>query len=300
MNTTASLGTRWRQARRPSVAVVTCQKYPHLYEEDRPLLGALRERGIAARPVLWDSPDVAWQDHDLVLVRSPWDYPSRPREFLAWYQGVSTVTTIINSYAAVQSNQHKSYLRDLWHAGAPVIPTEVIKRPSAAARVVAQCGWPEAVLKPAISMGGRGVHRLSSADLKALDASSTGDWVVQPLLRRVQDEGEFSLVYINGRPSHAVRKVPARGEIRIQEAHGGAHAPYPLGLELLAVGDAIIDAARARDELIVRVDLIRNDEGDLLLGELELTSPRLFFCHHGSAIRTLADAIYARLAQTDN
>jgi glutathione synthase/RimK-type ligase-like ATP-grasp enzyme len=266
-----------------------------LYEEDRPLLDALSRRGMKAGIAVWDDSSMDWGAFDVVLVRSPWDYPSRPEEFLAWYATVSAVTSVVNSYETVRGNQHKGYLRELWQRGAPTIPTAVIARPSAAASVAADYGWDEAVLKPAISMGGRGVHRLAEADLPALDAGSTGDWIVQPLLRRIEDEGEISLVYVDGQPTHAVRKWPAAGEIRIQESHGGSHGSYPLEPELLAVGDAVVDMAGVRGELVVRVDVIRDDEGHLLLGELELTSPRLFFGYCPSAVELLAEAVRTRL-----
>ena len=47
------------------------------------LLPALAERGLDARWVVWDDPDVDWSE-GLVAVRSTWDYERRREEFLAW------------------------------------------------------------------------------------------------------------------------------------------------------------------------------------------------------------------------
>ncbi|MEU9979042.1 hypothetical protein [Streptomyces sp. NPDC051014] len=280
---------------RPRVAVVTSRQYEHLYEEDRPLLAAFDEHNIDAVPAVWDDPSVNWRDYDLVLLRSPWDYPSHPKVFLDWCHSVSWQTTIVNSFTAIRGNQHKGYLRELHRRGAPVIPTVVVAKPSDAIAAAAERGWAEPVLKPATSMGGRGVHLLTGTDVAALDATSTGDWVVQPLQRNIRDEGEISLIYLDGRLSHAVRKWPAPGEIRIQESHGGSHSPHPVNTELVEVGEAVLDAAEVRDELVVRIDVIRGDHGGLLLCELELTAPRLFFGHHPAAVDALVEAIGARL-----
>ncbi|MEU9979511.1 hypothetical protein [Streptomyces sp. NPDC051014] len=280
---------------RSRVACVTCLEYAQLYEEDRPLLDALARRGIDAEPAVWDDPHIRWADFDLVLVRSPWDCHSRSAEFLHWYTTVSEMTEIHNSLAVVRGNQHKGYLRTLEQQGAPVIPTAVVEKPSDAPAVAAAQGWGEAVLKPATAMGGDGVYLLSEADTEALEATFTGDWIVQPFLPRIREEGELSLIYINGKASHAVRKRPAAGEIRVHESRGGSHTPHPLNQELLEVGEAVIDAAAVRGELVARVDLIRGRDGRLLLCELELTSPRVFFCHFPSAVDTLADAVQERL-----
>ncbi|MFK0229989.1 RimK family alpha-L-glutamate ligase [Streptomyces sp. NPDC090303] len=297
--TPSSIPAPDRPRRRPRVACVTSRQYENLYEEDRPLLTAFAERGIDARAAVWDDPAVVWPEYDLVLLRSPWDYHARPEAFLDWYRTVSEQTVTVNSFKAVSGNQHKGYLRELHRRGAPVIPTAVILKPSAARATAAEHGWADPVLKPATSMGGRGVHRVAEVDTVALDATSTGDWVVQPLQRNVYDEGEISLVYLGGRLSHAVRKWPGPGEIRIQESHGGSHGPHPVDAELIAAGDEVIDAAGVRDELVVRIDLIRGDDGRLLLCELELTAPRLFFCHHPAATDALADAVSGRIELRD-
>jgi len=281
---------------RPVVACVTCAAYPELYQEDRVLLEAFAEHDFDARSAIWDDPTVDWSAFDVVLVRSPWDAHARTAQFLAWYESVSRQTTIFNSLHAVQGNQHKGYLCALGERGAPVIPTVVVRAPSEAAHVAFEHGWDKAVVKPATAMGGSGVYLVSEVDTVALDSASTGDWVVQPYLPSITDEGEISLIYIGGRASHAVQKWPKAGEIRVHESHGGSHALRPLDAELIAVGDRIVRLAEVGHELVARVDLIRDDDGRLLLCELELTSPRLFFGHCPAAVDELVEEVVKRSA----
>jgi hypothetical protein len=47
--------------------------------------------------------------------------------------------------------------------------------------------------------------------------------------------------------------------------------------------------------LYARVDLIRGDDGEPLLLELELTEPSLFFAHSAGAARRLADELLGSL-----
>ncbi|MFI9250528.1 RimK family alpha-L-glutamate ligase [Streptomyces sp. NPDC053069] len=281
-----------------TVACVTCTRLPGLCEDDQPLLSALRSRGIEPVPVAWDDPTVDWSAFPLVVVVSPWDYPDRSAEFLAWYERVASVTTIANSLDAVRANHHKRYLADLAAAGAPVIPTEIVDDPGHARAVARRHGWADAVVKPATALGGRGVTLLSAVSATSFgDAPGSGEWCLQPFLSNVRGEGEISVVHIDGRLSHALVKRPPAGEIRVHEGYGGTHEPYPVTAELAEAADAVMDAAGCRDELYARVDLIRADDGRLQLVELDVTSPCLFFCHRPEAAAAFAEAVELRLVR---
>ncbi|MFE9853189.1 RimK family alpha-L-glutamate ligase [Streptomyces sp. NPDC005576] len=281
----------------PRIACVTSTRLPELCEDDQPFLDELRLRGARAEPVVWDDPEAPWAEYDGVVVRSPWDYPDRPAEFLRWYDRVASVTRIHNSPAAVRGNQHKGYLADLWKADAPVIPTVVVDDPSEAVAVARAHKWDQAVLKPATGLGGRRVTLLTASGDGPPPVPHGPDgaqWCVQPFLPRIREEGELSLVYIDGRPSHAVLKQPSGRDIRVHEGHGGRHMPMEPTAELVDAGDAVLAATGTRDELFARVDVIRDHRGRLLLCELDVTSPCLYFCHRPQAAGDLAAATVAR------
>ncbi|WP_330299071.1 ATP-grasp domain-containing protein [Streptomyces sp. NBC_00503] len=279
-----------------AVACVTSTRDPDLCEDDRILLAALRARGIEPAILPWDDPTADWSSFALVVVVSPWDYPDRSPEFLKWYEQVSAATTIANSVAAVHGNHHKGYLAKLAEAGAPVVPTVVVRDPAEARAVAERRGWSEGVVKPVTALGGRGVALLSSVRTTHFgEAPGTGEWCLQPFLRSIRTEGELSVVCIDGRLSHALVKRPPEGDIRVHEGYGGTHEPHPLTPELREVAQAVIDAADCRDELYARVDLIRADDGRLQLIELDLTSPCLFFCHRPEAADDFADAVVRRI-----
>jgi len=66
------------------VALVTCDKLPHLYEDDLLLVAALDQLAIDSRAAVWSDGSIDWLAFDALVIRSPWDYFERPREFRAW------------------------------------------------------------------------------------------------------------------------------------------------------------------------------------------------------------------------
>ena len=74
-------------------------------------------------------------------------------------------------------------------------------------------GWAEAVIKPAVDLGAKNLHRVRAGPAKPR-ARSRRSWrggaaMLQPFLPSLEAEGELSLIYLDGEPSHAVRKRPA-------------------------------------------------------------------------------------------
>src|SRR4051795_11926975 len=108
---------------RSRVALVTCDQFPDLWDDDHPLRDALRDRGVQVDAVRWDDPSAAWAGFDLVVLRSPWDYPARRDAFVAWAR---SVPRLANPADIVEWNTDKRYLRELAAAGVPVTPTTFV------------------------------------------------------------------------------------------------------------------------------------------------------------------------------
>lgn len=284
----------------PDVLLVTSADHRDLTDDDRLVIDALTTRGVRARPAVWDDPGVDWRAAPLAVIRSTWDYIGRRDAFVRWAETTDAVTTLLNPAAVVRRNTHKGYLRDLAAAGVPVIDTVWLPagRPADLAEVIA--GWDTAVVKPCVSAGAKGTVRVTAAEAPQAQAHldallAEGDVMVQPYLRAVEDEGELSVVVIDGVPSHAVRKRPAARDFRVQEEFGGRTEPWPLDDELRAAAAAVVAADGLGPLLYRRVDLVRDDAGSLRLVELELVEPALYLSGDPDAPERLADAITARL-----
>lgn len=288
------------------VALATCAELPDLNPEDRPLLSALEERNVHARPVVWDDTDVDWSDFGAVVIRSTWDYASRREHFLDWAEAVGSAVPLFNDAGTVAWSTDKSYLRELEAAGVPIVPTVWLPRgasPQLPALLAAH-GWADAVVKPAVSAGGHGVARVrrtaGQAELEAASATVAralegGDVMVQPYLAAVEGCGELSLVFIDGSLTHAVRKRPAAGDFRVQERFGGSVAADRASPAEQAVAAAALSAC-GRDPLYARVDLLPSGDGPLVV-EAELAEPGLFLTSAPATAGILADALIRRLQE---
>ena len=129
-----------------------------------------------------------------------------------------------------------------------------------------------------------------------VDTFEDRDWFAQPFLRSVVTEGEYSLFYFDGVLSHAIQKVPKRGDFRVQEEHGGEIIAIPVTAELRRAAEPVL-AAIAPVPLQVRIDLIRMDSGALALMEVELIEPSLYLRMHPGAPAAFANALETALAR---
>lgn len=252
------------------IGLATSEELPGLDPDDAPLLAALGDR---AEPAVWSDPDVDWSAYDTVMVRSVWDYFLRHTEFLAWVERVPV--PMWNPADTIRWNSEKSYLRELEEKGIRTIPTAW----------EGEVPWDDAIVKPTVAGGSLGLRRAQRGEPIA-----PGE-MAQPFLPDIVSAGELSLIYFDGAFSHAIRKIPAEGDIRVQPEHGGRVEPAEPTEAELATGERVL-AAAARDLLYARVDLV----GDGMLIELEAIEPRFFFAQApADAPGRLAQALRGRL-----
>jgi glutathione synthase/RimK-type ligase-like ATP-grasp enzyme len=285
----------------PSVALATCAALPELDAEDAPLIPALRQAGVEGVPLVWNDPDVAWGTFDLVVVRTTWDYPNKIAAFLAWADRVAASRRLWNPVSLLRWNTDKLYLRELSERGVPIVPTRWLPRGDTPdlRRLLADEGWADAVVKPVVSAGARRTRMVRPDSLEEGqrflgEQLTQRAMMVQPYVAEVSTAGELSLLYFNGRFSHAVRKIPAAGDFRVQTEHGGrVLAVQPTSLEL-AAGQRVLDALGG-DTLYARIDLLPTGDGILRLLELEVTEPSMFLTWDAGAPDRFAAAIMQRL-----
>lgn len=285
------------------VLLVTCAAYAEGEPGHGVLDSALLERGISARWVCWDDPDVDWTSA-LVAVRSAWDYETRLEEFLQWAR---SVPHLLNGADVFAWNTDKAYLIELSAAGLPVVPTVSVdgeeELPAAIAATWSEHGG-RAVVKPRVGAGGRGVTVFDgvAGGPPGLDESGLGPgpWIVQPLVASVRTEGEYSVYVIGAEPRSMVRKLPAGEEIRVHEEYGGSTVPV---LRTAEAADLARRTVRTAEELLAarldyaRVDLLRLADGTLAVSELEVTEPGLYLeelPENGSAFAALLGRLLGR------
>lgn len=272
------------------VTLLTGVDMPVPDEETALLVEALAAIDVESDVVAW-SDDAAMADPgDLVVIRTTWDYTFQPDAFLDTLPRWGS--RLRNTWPVVAGNVRKRYLLDLAAAGVPVVPTRLLTASDGLEGATGRI-----VLKPEIAAGADGIGLFDAADPAAAvhlaGLRARGDVLLQPYLPAVQD-GERSLMYLGGRFSHAVRKVPATGDYRVQEEHGGHTTPYPPSAAELRVAELAL-AHVGQELLYARVDLVVTADGPLLM-ELELIEPALYLEHDSAAPHRFAEVIRAAAA----
>ena len=293
------------------IAILTDRRYEaptdvdwyvgNILEEAQLLMDALSARGLRSVRVDWSRGDVDWSRFRAGVFRSTWDYFDRFDAFSAWLDRASRETVLFNSADLVRWNVDKHYLRDLSERGVRVVPSHFLERGEqrSLATVLAETGWEEVVVKPAVSGAARHTYRVdqsSVSEIEPLVARLLGEesLLVQPFQRDIVERGEVTLVVIGGRYTHALMKVAAAGDFRVQDDHGGTVHPYTPDAEEIAFAEAAIRACGERPAY-GRVGLVRDNDGALAVMELELVEPELWFRLHPPAAEALAAELAERL-----
>jgi len=274
----------------------------NILADDSLLQDALARRCITSVRVDWANPDVDWEQYRCAVFRSTWDYHERPAEFSTWLQRVESTTILCNPAETIRWNMDKHYLRDLQERGMAVVPSRFVERGTKAtlAELLAETRWSEAVVKPCVSGAARHTYRVTPATAGDLEhviqqLLAVESLILQPFQQDIINVGEDTLMVFGGRYSHAVRKVAKVGDFRVQDDHGGTTHHYQPTNEQIEMAERVVAACRPTPAY-ARVDLIRSNEGQLAVMELELIEPELWLRFHPPAAETFADAIVGALS----
>ena len=275
------------------------EEYDHLIE------APLHDLGWQVERISWRAQGVCWDDYDVVLIRSPWDYQDDPAAFLGVLTQIEASSAILeNSLAVVKWNISKVYLKELEAGGVCIVPTlwpehfEEGVLESAFDHFSAQ----QIVVKPHISANADHTYWLhrQSAGNRAPDlaaAFADRDFMIQPFMEHVLSEGEYSLFYFDGRYSHAILKTPKPEDFRVQEEHGARIKLIDPEEGLLRHAETAMTvlAGRVMMPLYARIDLVRYEEGFALM-EAELIEPSLYFNMDDQSAARFAKACVERWA----
>jgi glutathione synthase/RimK-type ligase-like ATP-grasp enzyme len=282
------------------VALATCADLPHLDDDDAPLIAALRARGATVTLPHWDGPLEAFSRDvvDVTVVRSTWDYTTRRAQFVAWANDVDRVGRLRNGHDVIAWNTDKHYLQQLAQADVPGVPTAFLPAGSGVRFVDVIAGLPVehgVVLKPTIGAGSRDTIKLAAHNVEEGqryfdDVLMREPVMVQPFLPSIA-MGERSLIFLDGRFSHAVNKQPRAGDFRSQPEFGSVVTRYVPTPQELDVAAKALSACGHASLLYGRVDLVTGLQGTPIVIELELTEPCLYLGWSDTAADVLADAI---------
>lgn len=266
--------------------------------DDELAIAPLGELGWQVETVSWRKADVDWNDFHAVIIRTPWDYQRDPESFLNVLESInSSNARLENPLEIVHWNLNKNYLKDLDDAGIPIVPTEFSNlqiTENAIDDWFDKFKTGELIIKPAVSATAEFTYRVKEFFPELEKVFRSRDFLVQPFISQIINEGEYSLFYFDGSYSHTILKAPKVDDFRVQEEHGGIITAVKPDESLLASAQKALDFI-SPVPLYARIDLVRDQRGRFCIMELELIEPALYFrMDEGSASR-FARAFHDRM-----
>ena len=206
----------------------------------------IRKRGAVVDLRCWRHPDLdpaSVSTYNTVTFLWCNDYHQHPKEFPEFVRNVLLPAQrlkpslhILNDPTIVLWNTDKHYLLEMAEAGFRVPRSKFLQvgqhsHASLKSSIDEFAESKPLVLKPAVSGSARNTHLikdtkvLTSDDIIFLDRILTegtnGDLIIQQYEEGISS-GEFSLIFLNGKHTHTILKIPQTGEYRCQGEYGGS------------------------------------------------------------------------------
>ncbi len=264
-------------------AILTMDNLEGFVVYDKMLDEPMNQCGWHVDHVSWRQPGVDWNQYDVAIIRSTWDYQSDVEAYMGVLKTISDSSALLlNSLSIVKWNINKNYLQEVQAKGAETVPTLWIEdfRYSDVESYFEKCASNQIVIKPTVSANADNTYWLKLNDYhqheNELQESLKGkQLMVQPFVESIVSVGEYSLFYFAGQYSHSIKKTPKSGDFRVQEEHGGLLASIEPDSAMLATAKKAL-LTIPEPVLYARIDLVEH-QGQYKVMEIELIEPSLYF-----------------------
>jgi glutathione synthase/RimK-type ligase-like ATP-grasp enzyme len=255
---------------------------PTAENEDDTLLNFLKEKGLSIEKVIWNDKDVLWENYNLAILKSPWDYFDLIEDFYNWLAMLQSKNVkLLNPIEIVKWNADKHYLKDIAQAGLNVAQSIFLNKGENInlTNYIEVFNGEPFIVKPCVSGGSKNTFKVDLANAEEINQKlktllTEEDFIIQPFIKEIETEGEWSFLFFGGKFSHCLLKKAKNGDFRVQHYLGGSIHPQNPPQHLLQSAQQYVDEFAA-DCLYARVDGIEV-KGNFVLMELELIEPYLF------------------------
>ena len=277
---------------------------------DHLLIEPLNQAGWSCETISWRANNINWNDYQLVMVRSPWDYQLDCDAFVKVLQDIDDSSAHLdNPLTIMKWNINKHYLRELATKGIEIVPTlwcddiAVTDIPTFFSRHNnIDDNSQEIVIKPCISAGAFDTYRLTLAQAfkkqsELLTTFKQREFMVQPFVPAIVSEGEFSLFYFDDEFSHAILKTPQNNDYRVQEEFGSLIVKVEPEMSLKQQAEKVLSVIDT-SLLYARLDFVRTATGFALM-EAELIEPSLYFNFDKDSPQLFVNAVERRMKRLE-
>ncbi|RZJ98740.1 MAG: hypothetical protein EOO46_24410 [Flavobacterium sp.] len=260
----------------------TAPEYENLDSEHGKIMAYLKEKGFQPSCQIWDDEKIDWLGFDVLIMKTTWDYHHRLVEFNAWLNKLEKIGAyVLNPIDVLRWNSDKIYLKELEENGARIANTIWLGQGENfdVNRLFAELNTEKIIIKPRVSASANHTYALTQEEAHQKKEEIEGllrteNLMAQSFLKEIQTEGEWSLLFFDGKFSHSLMKVPKADDFRVQSHHGGSVKAVEVPSHLVKTAQSIVDN-HTKGCLYARVDGVEVD-GQFVLMELELIEPYFF------------------------
>ena len=296
---------------------------------------ALQERGASVSTQCWHDKTLdvnKLTEFDVITFlwcygydRYPVEFPEFIKRKLLPAQNLQPALKVLNHPSVILWNTDKAqYLRDLQDAGFLVPKFDSVpdystfssaeKLAKHISTLAGRITNGPVVLKPSISASSKQTHlikdwsQMTAYDFKFIDeiilGGIDGSLIIQAFEPAIAN-GEYSLVFIAGKHTHTMVKVPAKGDFRSQEEFGGHIEEFTM--------DKVPEQAKETAEKIMRfldskvgvvtycrLDGVLRNTGEFVVMEVEVIEPQLWLetCTDPSVREALCGALLGTITDS--
>jgi len=257
----------------------------------------LQNMGWEVKNIPWNK-STDWNFFDLVIIRSPWDYQHHLQQFMQVLNEINNSrATLLNSIDTIKWNINKNYLFELEKKGVALVPTikKIGPKQADIESSFEKFKTNELIIKPIIGANADDTYRVNIKDTSTFNKIAAvfqdRKCMIQPFMQSIINEGEFSLIYFNGKLSHTILKTVGPGDYRVQEEHGGGVITIENPETSLIIAGNKAMSSLPEIPLYARVDLVSTPSNSFALMELELIEPCLYFRFNSDSAAKFAACI---------
>ncbi|EHE0558909.1 hypothetical protein J0E37_001011 [Campylobacter upsaliensis] len=262
--------------------IATCKAYKEGNEALKKLKAKLENLHYQCELKAWQEIRVRHlAQNTLILPLAVWDYSLEYANFLHFLNKLERAKiSILNPSEILKMNADKSYLKILEEVNLPIIDSIIFKQNEEFD--LSLIPFQKAVIKPLVGQSGYKVRFLEQK-IPTKEEFPHGA-LIQPFIESVEELGEFCFIFFGGKFNYAIHRQTQK-DWRANSNYGVKIAPLKnpskahIDLALKA-----LKALKSSNLLYARVDLLPQKNGNVLINEVELIEPSLYFDFHENAL----------------
>ncbi len=187
------------------------------------------------RSVLFENRIIPMKDFDVIMMR---DNPPLDPVVLNFLDSVKDDTFIVNAIHGLREANNKIYTAAFYDPEKEIIPTTYVsKNIEYLMKVIEESPDERMIMKPLDGYGGRGViviEKLAMANIRSLlefyinKSKGESNYVILQEYVKGAENGDIRVLMLGGKPIGALRRRPAKNDLRSNISVGGTAERYKL------------------------------------------------------------------------